>query len=69
MCVCVCVCACACAWVCVRVCVSHPIFLQGSKRFVDAVDEFVDVFKVFGHFSGENHVDDGLPQRPVLVPV
>lgn len=50
-------------------CESHLILLQCCQRFVDAVDKLVDVFEVFGHLSGEDHVYDGLPERPVLVPV
>lgn len=50
-------------------CRSHLVLLQCCQRFVDAVDKLVDVFEVFGHLSGEDHVYDGLPERPVLVPV
>ncbi len=48
---------------------SHLVLLQCSQRFVDAVDKLVDVFEVFGHLSGEDHVYDGLPERAVLIPV
>lgn len=39
---------------------SHPILLQSSQWFVDAVDKLVDMLKVFGHLSCEHHVNDGL---------
>lgn len=39
---------------------SHPVLLESSQWLVDAVDKFVDVFKVFGHLSGEHHINDSL---------
>lgn len=44
----------------VPLCSSHPVLLQSGQRLVDAVHEFVDVFKVFGHLGRQHHVDDGL---------
>lgn len=53
----------------VFMCVSHPTLLQSSQRFIDAIDKFVYVFKVFCHLSGENHVDNSLPKRAVFISV
>lgn len=47
---------------------SHPVLLQRGQRLVDAVDELVDVLKVFCHLCGEHHVYDGLTQCTVLIP-
>lgn len=45
----------------------YPILLQGCQGLIDAVDELVDVLKVFGHLGGQDHVNDGLPECAVLV--
>lgn len=47
---------------------AHPVLLQSRQRFIDAVDKFVDMFKVFGHLSCENHVNDCLSKRPIFIP-
>lgn len=47
---------------------SHPVLLQGSQRLVDAVDKFVDMFKVLGHLGGKHHVNDCLAELSILIP-
>lgn len=42
---------------------------DGRHRLVDAVHELADVLEVSGHLCSQNHVDDGLPQSSVLIPV
>lgn len=42
--------------------------LDGRHGLVDAVHELADVLEVSGHLCGQNHVDDGLSQRSVLIP-
>lgn len=37
----------------------HLVFLC-FQRLVDAVDKFVDVFKVLCHLCGQDHVNDTL---------
>lgn len=47
---------------------AHPVLLHSRQWFIDAVDKFVDMFKVFGHLSCKNHVNDGLPKCSIFVP-
>lgn len=47
---------------------AHRVLLQSRQWFIDAVDKFVDMFKVFGHLSCENHVNDCLSKRPIFIP-
>lgn len=38
----------------------HPVLLQSGQWLVDAVDKFVDMFKVLGHLCCEHHINDSL---------
>lgn len=51
----------SCAYVCAAL-------FQGGHRLVDAVHKLADVLEVSGHLRSQHHVNDGLPQRPELVP-
>jgi hypothetical protein len=40
-----------------------------EERFGKNVDEFGEMFKMFGHFGSEDHVDDALPHYLVTLSV
>lgn len=51
----------------VKLCIYICLF-QGSYWLVDAIHKFADMLKMSGHLCSQHHVDNGLPQRPELVP-
>lgn len=45
----------------------HRSAYLSRQWLVDAVHKFVHMFKVFCHLRGQNHVDNSLAQRSIVV--
>lgn len=47
----------------------YLVYFQRRQGLVDAVDKLVDVLEMLCHLCGQDHVNDSLAQRPVIIPV